>query len=36
MEVYRVRPQPFSRAQIERARVVALQLRAVLARVTDR
>ena len=26
MEVYRVRPQAFSRAQIERARVVALQL----------
>ena len=36
MEVYRVRPQAFSRAQIERARVVALQLRAVLARVTGR
>jgi len=32
MEVYRVRPQAFSRAQIERARVVALQLRAVLDR----
>jgi len=32
MEVYRVRPQAFSRAEIERARVVALQLRTVLAR----
>jgi hypothetical protein len=36
MEVYRVRPQAYSRAEIERARVVALQLRAVLARVTVR
>ena len=34
MEVYRVRPQAFSRAQIERARVVALQLGAVIARLT--
>jgi len=36
MEVYRVRPQAFSRAQIERARVVALQLGAVIARLTTR
>jgi diguanylate cyclase (GGDEF)-like protein len=36
MEVYRHRPQAFSRAQIERARVVALQLRAVLERIGDR
>ncbi len=36
MEVYRVRPQAFSRAQIERARVVALQLRAVLDRIDAR
>ena len=36
MEVYRVRPQAFSRAQIERARVVALQLRAVLDRIGAR
>jgi len=35
MEVYRVRPQAFSRAQIERARVVALQLGAVIARLTQ-
>ena len=34
MEVYRVRPQAFSRAQIERARVVALQLGAVISRLT--
>ncbi len=34
MEVYRVRPQAFSRAQIERARVVALQLGAVIARLS--
>ena len=34
MEVYRTRPQAFSRAQIERARVVALQLGAVIARLT--
>ena len=33
MEVYRVRPQAFSRAEIERARLVALQLRVVLARI---
>ena len=33
MEVYRHRPQAYSRAEIERARVVALQLRAVLARI---
>jgi len=32
MEVYRRRPQAFSRAEIERARVAALQLRVVLAR----
>ena len=36
MEVYRRRPQAFSRAQIERARVVALQLRAVLDRIGAR
>jgi EAL domain-containing protein (putative c-di-GMP-specific phosphodiesterase class I) len=34
MEVYRVRPQAYSRAQIERARVVALQLGAVISRLT--
>ena len=34
MEVYRARPQAFSRAQIERARVVALQLGAVISRLT--
>jgi hypothetical protein len=34
MEVYRKRPQAFSRAQIERARMVALQLGAVIARLT--
>jgi diguanylate cyclase (GGDEF)-like protein len=34
MEVYRKRPQAFSRAQIERARVVALQLGAVISRLT--
>jgi hypothetical protein len=34
MEVYRVRRQAFSRAQIERARVVALQLGAVISRLT--
>ena len=34
MEVYRKRPQAFSRAQIERARVVALQFGAVMARLT--
>ena len=32
VEIYRVRPQAFSRAEIDRARVVALQLRAVLTR----
>jgi diguanylate cyclase (GGDEF)-like protein len=32
VEIYRVRPQAFSRAEIDRARVVALQLRAVLSR----
>ena len=32
---YRVRPQAFSRAQIERARVVALQLGAVISRLTS-
>jgi hypothetical protein len=32
IEVYRVRPRAFTRAEIERARVVALQLRAVLVR----
>jgi hypothetical protein len=36
MEVYRVRPQAYSRAQIERARVVALQLGAVISRLTVR
>ncbi len=34
MEVYRVRPQAFSRAQIGGARVVALQLGAVISRLT--
>ena len=34
VEIYRVRPQAFSRAEIDRARVVALQLRAVLSRLT--
>jgi hypothetical protein len=34
VEIYRVRPQAFSRAEIDRARVVALQLRAVLGRLT--
>ena len=34
MEIYRVRPQAFSRAEIDRARVVALQLRAVLTRLS--
>ena len=34
VEIYRVRPQAFSRAEIDRARVVALQLRAVLARLS--
>jgi len=33
MEVYRVRPQAFSRTEIERAQVVALQLGTVVARV---
>ena len=33
MEVYRVRPQAFSRAEIERAQVVALQLGSVIGRV---
>jgi len=32
VEIYRVRRQAFSRAEIDRARVVALQLRSVLAR----
>jgi EAL domain-containing protein (putative c-di-GMP-specific phosphodiesterase class I) len=32
VEIYRVRRQAFSRAEIDRARVVALQLRAVLTR----
>ena len=36
VEVYRRRPQAFSRAEIERARVVTLQLRAVLARLAVR
>jgi diguanylate cyclase (GGDEF)-like protein len=36
VEVYRRRPQAFSRAEIERARVVTLQLRAVLARLSVR
>jgi diguanylate cyclase (GGDEF)-like protein len=35
MEVYRVRPQAFSRAEIERAQVVALQLGTVVARVAS-
>jgi hypothetical protein len=35
MEVYRVRPQAFSRAEIERAQVVALQLGSVIARVAS-
>ena len=34
VEIYRVRPQAFSRAEIDRAKVVALQLRAVLARLS--
>ena len=34
IEIYRVRPQAFSRAEIDRARVVALQLRAVLSRLS--
>jgi diguanylate cyclase (GGDEF)-like protein len=34
VEIYRVRPQAFSRAEIDRARVVALQLRAVLTRLS--
>jgi hypothetical protein len=34
VETYRVRPQAFSRAEIDRAKVVALQLRAVLARLS--
>jgi hypothetical protein len=34
VEIYRVRAQAFSRAEIDRARVVALQLRAVLTRLT--
>jgi diguanylate cyclase (GGDEF)-like protein len=34
IEIYRVRPQAFSRAEINRARVVALQLRAVLTRLS--
>ena len=33
VEIYRVRPQAFSRAEIERAQVVALQLGSVIARV---
>lgn len=36
VEIYRVRPQAFSRAEIDRARVVALQLRAVLTRLSFR
>jgi diguanylate cyclase (GGDEF)-like protein len=36
VEIYRVRPQAFSRAEIDRARVVALQLRAVLTRLSAR
>jgi diguanylate cyclase (GGDEF)-like protein len=36
IEVYRMRPQAFSRAEIERARVVALQIRAVLTRLAGR
>jgi hypothetical protein len=36
VEIYRVRAQAFSRAEIDRARVVALQLRAVLARLSVR
>jgi diguanylate cyclase (GGDEF)-like protein len=36
VEVYRRRPQAFSRAEIERARVATLQLRAVLARLAVR
>jgi hypothetical protein len=36
VEVYRRRAQAFSRAEIERARVVTLQLRAVLARLAVR
>ena len=35
VEIYRVRPQAFSRAEIDRARVVALQLRAVLTRLSS-
>jgi diguanylate cyclase (GGDEF)-like protein len=35
MEVYRVRPQAFSRAEIERAQVVALQLGSVIARLAS-
>jgi GAF domain-containing protein len=34
VEIYRVRRQAFSRAEIDRARVVALQLRAVLTRLS--
>jgi diguanylate cyclase (GGDEF)-like protein len=34
VEIYRARPQAFSRAEIDRARVVALQLRAVLTRLS--
>jgi diguanylate cyclase (GGDEF)-like protein len=36
VEIYRRRPQAFSRAEIERARVMTLQLRAVLARLAAR
>jgi hypothetical protein len=36
VEVYRRRPQAFSRTEIERARVMTLQLRAVLARIAAR
>jgi hypothetical protein len=35
MEVYRTRPQAFSRAEIERAQVVALQLGSSIARVAS-